>query len=176
MTFSKTFTLLGTLAVLMWFNGAPQRPQAQPTISYGTADISLGMTVEQVEQHLAQAARHTKGISPDKNSVVVYPNGGDTDFEGQITFGNGRVVYADYQMPVANSADDLAQEIAGAIDSMETKRCTGSNYAAHSTGGGFSQSIFDCGSKRFNVMTVQTFGNSTRMVYVQIEIGQIVAK
>ncbi len=176
MTISKTFTLVGTLAVLLELNGAPQRPQVKPTISYGTAGISLGMTIEQVEQHLAQAARHTKAISPDKNSVSVYPNGEDTDFEGQITFGNGRVVYADYHMPVTNSADDLAQEIAGAVDDMETKTCTASNYAAHGTGGGFTQSIFDCGSKRFNVMTVQTLGSSTRWVNVQIEIGQIVAK
>jgi hypothetical protein len=174
MTFSKPFTLVGALALLTGLNGAPQRPQAQPTISFGTAVISLGMTVEQVEQHLAQAALHTKPLSEDKNNVLVYLNGGNS--EGQIAFGNGHVVYADYQMPVVNSADELAQEIAGAVDSMETKTCAVSNYTAHGTGGGFSQSIFECGSKRFNVMTVQEFGSSPRAVNVNIEIGRIVAK
>ena len=176
MTFSKPFTFLGTLALLTGLNGAPQHPQAQPTIGFGTAGISLGMTVEQVEQQLAQAARHTKPLSGDKNSVLVCLNRDATDFEGQITFRNGHVVYADYQTPAANSADDLAQEIAGAIESMETKTCTVSNYTAHGTGGGFSQSIFACGAKRFNVMTVQELGSTVRRVNVNIEIGQIAAK
>jgi hypothetical protein len=176
MTFSKSFTLVGVFA-LFTVLGAAQRPQTEPTISYGTAGISLGMTVEQVEQHLAQAARHTKPVSDDdKNNLLVYLNGGDADFEGQIAFRNGRVVYADYQMPVTDNSDDLAQEIAGAIENMETKTCTASNYSAHGTGGGFTQSTFECGSKRFFVMTVQALGSNVRRVNVHIEIGQMVAK
>jgi len=173
-TLSKTFTLLGTFALLTGLNVAPQ---AQPTVSYGSAGVSLGMTFEQVEQQLAHAARHGKPFSEDdKNNLLVYLDAADNDLEGQIAFRNGHVVYADYQMPVANSPDDLAQEIAGAVDNMETKICTASNYTAHGTGGGFTQIIFECGSKRFNVMTVQTLGSNVRRVNVHIEIGQMVAK
>ena len=76
-------------------------------------------------------------------------------------------------MPVAQSADALAQEIAGAVDGMETKMCSVSNYTAHGTGGGFSQSIFQCGPKRFSVMATQLLGGSKRDVNVTIQIGQI---
>jgi hypothetical protein len=175
MSLIKTFALVGTIAVATWLSGAAQRTQGQPSIGYGTAKVSLGMSVEQVQQHLAEANRHIKTLS-DKDTALVYQNGESVDFEGQITFGSGHVIYADYHMPVANSADELAQEIAGAVDNMETKTCEASNYFAHGTGGGFSQSIFECGSRRFNVMTVQTLGSSVRTVNVNIEIGRTVAK
>jgi hypothetical protein len=79
-------------------------------------------------------------------------------------------------MLTVDSADELAQEIAGAVDNMETKTCETSNYSVHGTGGGFSQIISQCGSRRFNVMTVQVLGSPARTVNVNIEIGQIVAK
>jgi hypothetical protein len=67
----------------------------------------------------------------------------------------------------------LAQEIAGAIENMTTKTCAVRNYSSHGTGGGFSQSIFDCGSKSFNVMTVETLGTNERYTHVEITIGAI---
>jgi hypothetical protein len=175
MSLIRTMALLGAAALATGLKGEAQRAQTQPSITYGMAKISLGMTVEQVEQHLAEAARHIKKGS-DKDTALVYLNGESTDFEGQITFASGHVIYADYHMPTVSNADELAQEIAGAVDNMETKTCEASNYSAHGTGGGFSQIIFQCGSRRFNVMTVQVLGNATRTVNVNIEIGQTVGQ
>jgi hypothetical protein len=175
MSSKKTLALLGAVALATGLNGRAQRAQGQPSITYGMARISLGMTVEQVEQRLAESARHIKTDS-DKDTALVYTNGKSSDFEGQITFASGRVIYADYHMPTVYSADELAQEIAGAVENMETKTCEASNYSAHGTGGGFSQIIFQCGSRRFNVMTAQVLGSAVRTVNVNIEIGQIVAK
>lgn len=59
---------------------------------------------------------------------------------------------------------------------METKTCTISNYAAHGTGGGFSESVFECGSRRFYVHTTQLLGSSARTINVNLEVGQTVAK
>jgi hypothetical protein len=175
MSLLKTWALVGAVALTSGLNGAPQGTQGQPSITYGMAKISLGMTVEQVQQHLAEASRHIKALS-NKDTALVYRNGESQDFEGQITFANGRVIYADFHMPEIKSADELAQEIAGAIDNMESKTCDSSNYSAHGTGGGFSQIIFECGSRRFNVMTVQELGSTTRTVNVNIEIGQTAAQ
>jgi len=133
------------------------------------------MTVGQVEQRLSVAARHLQMLS-DKETALVYQNGVTDAFEGQITFGGGRVIYAAYQMPNAFTADELAQEIAGAVDSMHEKSCVISNYAAHGTGGGFSESTFECGGKRFSVHTMQRLGSKTRTINVYLEIGQTVAK
>src|SRR2546423_3868071 len=116
----RIFGLIGAVAITTALNGSgtAQRTQRQPSISYGEATISLGMTVEEVERHLADAARHMKTLS-DKNTALVYRNGETDGFEGQITFGIRHVIYADFHMPDVHSADDLAQEIAGAVDSME---------------------------------------------------------
>jgi hypothetical protein len=171
MSLMKTLAFVGASILGAGLTGPAQRPREQAFMDYGQARISLGMTVEEVEQHLAGAARHIQFLS-DKVTAIVYKNGVTDDTEGQITFGGGRVIYADYHMPDAKTADDLAQEIAGAVDSMETKTCTVSNYSAHGTGGGFSQSIFDCGSRRFNVMTTQTLGSAVRAINVNLEIGE----
>lgn len=153
-------------------NGAPQRSQERPSIAYGTANVSLGMTVEQVEQSLQGGSRYMKTIPGYKDSTLVYVNGqSNPTSEGQIIFSNGRVTYADYKMPDVSNADELAQEIAGAVDEMETKTCIISNYTAHGTGGGFSQSTFECGARRFLVMTTQTLGNNTKSIHVSLEIG-----
>ncbi len=167
----RSMSLIGVLAVACaaalatGIKGTAQRKQEQPSITFGMAKISLGMTVEQVQESLSGAARHIQFL-PDKETSVVRRNG-DDDSEGQVTFSDGRAIYAQYQMPNALSADELAQEIAGAVDSMEAKSCEASNYSAHGTGGGFSQVIFECGSRRFNVMTVQTLGSSTRTINVK---------
>ena len=82
-------------------------------------------------------------------------------------------MYAAFQLPVAHNAVELAQEIAGAIENMATKSCTVANYSSHGTGGGFSQVIFNCGSKNFDVMTVETLGTNERYTFVEITIGAI---
>lgn len=153
-----------------------QRTQEQPSINFGAARISLGMTVEEVDKRLADANQHLKFFPPDKETGLVYVNGTTDDMEGQVTFSSGHTIYAAYQMPNAQDADELAQEIAGAVDSMETKTCVASNYSAHGTGGAFSQSTFECGSRRFNVMTTQILGSNVRNTSVEIEVGQTVAK
>ena len=168
--------VLAATGAIVLASGATQRKhELPPSIRFGAARISLGMTVEQVEQQLSQAARHIQML-PDKQTALVYQNGVTDDFDGQITFGGGHVIYADYQMANAHSADELAQEIAGAVDSMENKTCTISNYASHGTGGGFSESRFECGLQRFTVHTMRLLGSSARIMSVHLEIGQTVAK
>jgi hypothetical protein len=169
----KTFFVIGALAFAVVLQVSAARNQ--PSIAFGTATVSLGMTVEQVQERLSGAARSIKFL-PDKVTALVYTNGEPDGTEGQITFSGGRVVYAQFQMRSVRNADELAQEIAGAVDSMETKNRDASNYSAHGTGGGFSQIIFDCGSRRFNIMTLQTLGSSDHTINVNIEVGQIVKK
>ena len=111
-----------------------QANQRQPSIAFGMAKISLGMTIQQVEQNLAGAGRHIQMLQ-DKETAIVYRNGITDDSEGQITFYDGRVAFAQFAMPNANSAEDLALEIASAVDSMESNTCDASNFSAHGTGG-----------------------------------------
>lgn len=170
-----TFVLAGVVALLTGRNDAFQRVQQQPSISFGMARVSLGMTVQQVEQSLSEAGRHIQFL-PDRKTAIVYAGGNPGDSEGQVTFSGGRATYAQFQMPNVQGADELAQEVAGAVDSMDTKTCTVSNYSAHGTGGGFSQSIFDCGSKTFNVMTSRVLGSNIPSINVNIEIGQVTDK
>jgi hypothetical protein len=152
------------------FTLAAQRVQ-QPSIAFGPAAISLGMTLPEVQQALSKAGQNMNLQSDEKPPMqtVMVEN---TDDGGQITLSNGRVVYAQYQMATAQSADELAQEIAGAVDNVETKTCVISNYSAHGTGGSFSQIIFQCGVKQINVMSTQTLGSSARRVHVNIQLGK----
>jgi hypothetical protein len=76
-------------------------------------------------------------------------------------------------LPTARNAAELAQELAGAVENMQTKACVVRNYTSHGTGGGVSQTIFDCGSKSFDVMTVETLGTDERYSNVEITIGSI---
>jgi len=175
MSLTRVLVAIGMVVLYSGLNRPAQHLQEQAFMTYGRARITLGMTVEQVEQHLSEEARHIQFLS-DKETAIVYQNGVTDDFEGQITFGGGHVIYADYHMPNVRTADDLAQEIAGAADSMENKTCTISNYAAHGTGGGHSESLFECGSRRFTVFTMQTLGSSVRTINVNLEIGQTVSK
>ena len=51
----------GVVALGMWITGCTQRTQEQPSITFGTARISLGMTKREVEQHLSESARRSGG-------------------------------------------------------------------------------------------------------------------
>lgn len=168
----RALVVTGMVATFLGLNVEAQRPQ--PSIEFGGAQVSLGMTVEQVEKNLAESARHIEFMT-DKHTALVRVNNAPvpTGDEGQVTFFDGRVVYAAFQFPGTRDAVELAQEIAGAVESMAAKTCTLANYSSHGTGGGFSQSIFDCGSKSFNVMTVETLGTTERYTHVEITIGAI---
>ncbi len=173
MTLLKTIAL--TLAVAVAFlslNTRAQRKQEPPSIAFGGAQVSLGMTTEQVEKNLSENARHIEFMT-DKHTALVRINNAPVPSEGQVTFFDGRVGYAAFHFPDAHDADQLAQEIAGAVENMDTKVCTLSNYSSHGTGGGLSQTIFDCGSKSFNVMTTEILGHNDRYTHVEITIGAI---
>jgi len=147
MTLTRLWSLAVLVALLVGSNGVSQKTREQPSVTFGMAKVSLGMTVQQVEQRLSEAGRHIQFLS-DKKTAIVYVGGNSAgDSEGQVTFSRGIVIYAEFQMSSVQSADELAQEIAGAVDSMDTKTCAISNYSSHGTGGGFSQSIFDCGPR-----------------------------
>jgi len=170
----RALVVSGMVATFLGLNSEGQRRQGSPSIEFGGAQVSLGMTVEQVEKNLAESARHVQFLIDKHTALVRVDNvslpAGD---EGQVTFFDGRVVYAAFQFPVARNADELAKEIAGAIENMATKTCTVANYSSHGTGGGFSQVIFDCGSKSFNVMTVESLGTDEHYTHVEITIGVI---
>jgi prepilin-type processing-associated H-X9-DG protein len=166
--------MTGVVATFLGLNVEAQRGQQPPSIGFGGAQVSLGMTVEQVEKNLAASARHIEFMS-DKHTAVVRVNNAPVPSgdEGQVTFFDGHVAYAAFQFPATHDAVRLAQEIAGAVENMDAKVCAASNYSSHGTGGGFSQTIFDCGSKSFNVMTVETLGANERYTHVEITIGGI---
>lgn len=175
MSFGKFAMLVGALSLAARLGGAPQAAQDQPSVQFGDVHISLGMTVDQVNQRLWKASIMVAPLQEDPlNLLVCQKDCKDAaNVEGQIAFKNGHVVYAAYSMPSAESAADLAQEIAGAIENMDNKTCTVSNNTSHGTGGTFTQSIFYCGAKRFNVMTTSAFGSSAGSTNVNIEIGQL---
>jgi hypothetical protein len=166
----RSLAMAGMVLLTSAGTGSSERPQEQPSISFGMAQISLGMTVQEVEQRLSEGARHIQFLS-DKKTAIVHLNGEPDRTEGQVTFSGGRAIYAQFQMPDVQSADELAEEIAGAVDSMAVKNCNISNYSSHGTGGGFSQSIFDCGTRTFNIMTTHILGSNGSSINVNIEIG-----
>jgi hypothetical protein len=164
---------LAVVVVMSALQGTAQRGQQEPSIRYGLSTISLGMTLAQTQQSLSSSGRHLEQLQgdPDKATWIVSTNARKND-EGQVTIRNGKVVYADYTMPDARDADELGQEIAGAIESMSTKTCQAQNYSSRGTGGNFSQSIFSCGLQRFDIQTAQVIG-SPRQVNVNIRIGSV---
>jgi hypothetical protein len=166
--------MTGVVVTFLGLNVEAQRRQQPPSIEFGGAQVSLGMTVEQVEKALAESARHIEFMT-DKHTALVRVNNAPvpTGDEGQVTFFDGRVVYAAFQFPGTHDAVELAQEVAGAVENMATKTCALANYTSHGTGGEFSETIFDCGSKSFNVMTVETLGSNDRYTHVEITIGAI---
>lgn len=173
MRLKRALAVAGAVALVVGLKTDAQRKQEQPSITFGNARISLGMTVEQVTSHLTDAARHIRFMS-DKQTALVYRHGVSDDIDGQVTFAGGRVIYAAYQMPNVHDPDELVQEIASAVESMDTKTCTLLNYSAHGTGGGFSETSVQCGSQRFNVRTTQVLGSRVRNTNVEIEIGQTI--
>lgn len=175
MTHVKTLAVIGAVAAaLLGISNKAERKQEQPSIAFGTAEVSLGMIVEQVEKVLAESARHIELMS-DKHTALVRINNvpAPKGHEGQVTFFDGRVVYAAFHFPDAEAADQLAQEIAGAVENMNAKDCAVSNYSSHGTGGSLSQTTFDCGSKSFEVITTEVLGNKQRYTHVEITIGAI---
>lgn len=169
------FVMGVTMFALALGNGHSQEPQERPFITYGMAKVSVGMTVEQVQQSLSRASHHVTTLPDHQDTAIVYMNTQSEPYgdEGEIIFANGRVKWAAYQMPVVSSADELAQEIAGAVESVEKKTCYVSTFAGHGTGGEHSDVIFDCGSRRITVITAHTFGSSARNTNVSIEIGRL---
>src|SRR2546426_921470 len=76
--------------------------------------------------------------------------------------------------PVASDAHELAQQIAGAVESMDSKECRVSNFSGHGTGGGYSETRFDCGAKGFEVMTVEPMGTKERYTpELKMTIGEM---
>ncbi len=153
--------------------GAQQR-ERQVSIEFGGARIALGMTVEEVQASLAKNGRQPNFLSDGQTATVALigsaePYGG----EGQITFHNRRAVYAAYQFPETSDAVVLAQELEGAIESVEGSNCLLRNFTSHGTGGGHSDSIAYCGSRTIVVMTVEPLGSGNRSTHVEIEIGSL---
>jgi hypothetical protein len=132
------------------------------------------MTVEQIEKSLAASGRHLKFLEDGQTALVTLNNATEPNGdEGQVTFYNGRAAYAAFQFPETRDAVVLAQELAGAIENVEIRNCSVENFTAHGTGGGHSDSIFNCGSKTIVVTTIEELGSDNRSTNVEIEIGTI---
>jgi hypothetical protein len=171
MNTGRYFAAMAVISLSLLDAGGQQKQE--PAISYGRAQVSLGMTIDQVAKNLAESSLQLHFI--DKGNAVVRINGvpepeGD---EGQVFFDGGRVVCASFHLPAIHNATELAQEIAGAVENMEVKTCAVSNYSSHGTGGGTSETIFDCGLKSFDIETSETFGSSERHTSVEITIGTL---
>jgi hypothetical protein len=142
------------------------------SMTFGTARISLGMTVGQVEQHLSEAARHIDHARlGDQNMAAVFRNGELYGMEGAMWFRDGRVVFASTSMPDAKSAGELAEQIANAVDNMKTKACTALNIRTGTGGIAPLQTRFVCGSRRFEVSTIRYSGTSPELTTTSISVG-----
>jgi hypothetical protein len=174
MNLLKALVVMGAIVAALGLSMEAEQKQEPVSIEFGGAQVSLGMTVEQVEKNLAESGRHIELLT-DKHTALVRVNNaaGYSGHEGQVTFFDGRVAYAAFHFPDAHDADQLAREIAGAVDSMETKVCAASNYSSHGTGGSLSETMFDCGSKSFDVMTTETLGHNERYTHVEMTIGAV---
>lgn len=152
--------------------GAAQEKNQQPYLDFGSARVSLGMTVEQVKRNLAADGLNLKFL--DAQTALVTRNAAtepNSDM-GQVTFRNGRAAYAAFQFPGTNDAVVLAQELAGAIENVDGRNCSLKNFTAHGTGGSHTDSIFDCGPKTILVMTSRPLGDNAS-TFVEIEIGTL---
>jgi hypothetical protein len=169
----KTLFVTGALAVaFLNVNTRAERRQEPPSIAFGLARVTVGMTIERVEKNLAESGRHLEPLG-DKHSWSVCINNipmPDCD-EGEVVFFDGHVAYAMFQLPVVRTADQLAKEIASAVENMDTNVCVVRNYSSHGTGGGTSGTIFDCGSKSFELMTSENLGDNEHYTNVNITIG-----
>ncbi len=174
MNLIRVFAVTGAVVLATTLNLSSQRKQVLPSISFGETQVSLGMSVEEVERNLAESGRHIEFMA-DKHTALVHMNNAPISggSEGQVTFFDGRVTYAAFHFPDARDAYELAQEIAGAVEDMDTRSCTVTNYSSHGSGGRLSETVFDCGSKSFNVMTTEVLGHSERYTRVERTIGEI---
>lgn len=165
---------IGLILILVTPNIAAQQKQPPPSIEFGQAQISLGLTREQVERGLRESGRHLVDAN-DGHTALVRINNEPTPIgdEGEVMFFDGHVAYAVFQFPVARNAAELSQEIAGAVENMPTKLCTVRTDTSHGTGGGVSDTAFNCGSKSFHVLTAEVLGSDERDTNVQITIGGI---
>lgn len=151
---------------------AQQRP---PSISFGSVSVSLGMTKGNLEESVMGSGWHLQPLQNYKESMLIEPDNGSSP-SGQVVFDGDRITYIDYQFATARNAAELSQEVAGAVEEMNVKTCSIQNYASRGTGGAFTESIFDCGAKRFSIMTVESLGSDERNTNVHIELGAIPTK
>jgi hypothetical protein len=174
MCLRRALVVAGLISILLGPSIAAQPKRPLPSIEFGRAQISLGMTRQQVEKTLRESGRHLVDMNDGHTAVVRVNNAPvPTADEGEVMFFDGHVSYAAFQFPTARNAAELSQEIAGAVENMPTKICAVRNYSSHGTGGGISQTIFDCGSRSFDVITVETLGTDERHSNVEITIGVI---
>jgi hypothetical protein len=173
----RLVALIAPGAALILILGISTKAQhTGPSLAFGTVGVSLGMTPEQVEKNLADAGRHIEFMKQDKHTALVRVNNPTEPYvdEGQVTFFDGRLVYAAFDFPAPRDAHELAQEIAGAVDGMDSKECRVSNFSGHGTGGGYSETRFDCGVKGFEVLTVEPLGTGERYTpQLKMTIGEI---
>ena len=122
MTLFRSLAVICTVILASGLYAGPQRKQEPPSITFGGAQVSLGMTVELVEKNLAASTRHIEFLA-DKRTAVVRLNGASVPNgdEGQVTFADGHLVYAAFNFPVALNADQLAQELAGLLRTWTRK-------------------------------------------------------
>src|SRR5580700_4006091 len=80
----RTLAVTGTVILAATLSLAAQRAQ-QPSLNFGSANISLGMTVQDAQQVLTEAGQHFQFIrdqAPPLRTLTI--DGGDD--AGQITF------------------------------------------------------------------------------------------
>jgi hypothetical protein len=63
MHLSRVLVTIGVLAALLGFNVEILRAQQSPSIEFGGAQVSLGMTVEQVKTSLAESGRQIQFLT-----------------------------------------------------------------------------------------------------------------
>lgn len=159
--------LLAVALVSTGFMGcSPSGPQEQPSVSFGASRIYLGMAKEEVQRRLAESARHivvqTGLPAGDQHlswATVVRnsTSGPDDSDEGVITFRDERVTSAGLSMPAPQDADELAEEIANAVEGMQVKTCIVENSRNASTRAGLEETRvltrFRCGSQYLGITT-----------------------
>lgn len=164
--------LVGTLLTLTALNLESQRKEEPPSLEIHGTRIQLGMTREQVMTALDKIGMKLRFLWDGHTALVLKrdtpPN--PDDFDSQITFYDGRAAYVSFQFPEAQSAVQLAQEIAGAVEIVEDKNCSLENFSGHGTGGGHSDVIANCGPKTITIMTSEPL-NGERSTHVEISIG-----
>jgi hypothetical protein len=74
MTQLRKLAVIGAVAAaFLGVNTEAQRRQKPPSIAFGTAEVSLGMSVEEVQKNLSESARHIEFMG-DKHTALVRVN------------------------------------------------------------------------------------------------------